>query len=276
MADLLDVSEDFFRTVDIPILRGRAFERADAASESRAAVVNKIFADTFFEGAEPLGQTLRVSEHTDCVIVVSMAVTTASATAAVVSTTRSAVSATLGATRRTRPVASSAALRSPRPSVRAAVTRLNRAIPVENLSTQSQLLAASITPERLLSTLGGVLAFLGVGLSGMGLYALLAFMVTRRTSEIGVRLALGARRIDIARRVTVSALRLAGIGLLIGIPAALALSRILQSVLFGVEPHDPFTLIAAVLLVLSLAAWAAWIPARRAARVDPVIALRAE
>jgi predicted permease len=276
MADHLDVNEDFFRTMDIPLLRGRAFVRSDSASESRVAVVNKIFAETFFGEEDPLGQPLRMSGSTDCVIV------GVCGNAKYDRPQRPIEPTVYLFHRQGNPGAMSFEVRTAvnplnlGPGVRAAVAQLNRAIPVENLSTQSQLLVASITPERLFSALAGLLASLGVGLSVMGLYALLAFMVTRRRNEIGVRLALGARRIDIARRVTFNALGLAGIGLLIGIPAALALCRVLRSVLFGVEPHDPLTLLAAAFVVLSLAALAAWIPARRAARVDPMIALRVE
>ena len=117
---------------------------------------------------------------------------------------------------------------------------------------------------------------MGIALSCIGLYGLLAFMVTRRTGEIGVRLALGARPGDIAWPVVRGALWLAGSGLIVGIPIALGATRLLRAVLYGVAPHDPVTMVLSVVLILAVAALAAWIPARRAAKVHPMEALRYE
>ena len=162
------------------------------------------------------------------------------------------------------------------PAVRQIVADLDRTVPVKNVSTQKALLRESITSQRLFTTLCGAMAALGIGLACIGLYGLLAFMVARRTSEIGVRLALGARPRDVAWPVMRSALWLAGFGLIVGIPLALAAVQVLRGVLFGVKPHDPMTVLAAVLLILSVAALAAWLPARRAAKIDPMEALRYE
>jgi predicted permease len=276
MADLLDVNEVFFQTLDIPLLRGRAFHRADAASDSRAVVVNKVFVDTFFENEDPIGQSFLLGKETDCLIVGVCGDAKYDRPQRSIEPTiyRFHRQASLGAM--SFEVRTAVEPLSLVPGIREIVADLNRAVPLEKVSTQSQMLEASITPERLLSALGSGLALLGIVLSGMGLYGLLAFMVTRRTGEIGLRLALGARRRDIARQVISNALRLAAIGLLIGIPAALGLTQALRSVLFGVRPHDPITLVASTLLVASLAALAAWIPARRASCVDPMVALRSE
>ena len=161
-------------------------------------------------------------------------------------------------------------------AIRKIVADLDRTIPLENVSTQLQLFKASITPERIFTYLCGGLALLGILLSCIGLYGLLAFIVTRRTGEIGVRMALGARPRDVAWPIIRNAIWLAGIGLIVGIPIALGFVRILRSVLFGVNPHDPITIVASILLVLSIAVLAAWIPARRAATIDPMEALRYE
>ena len=162
------------------------------------------------------------------------------------------------------------------PAIRRIVADLDRTVPLEDVSTQSRLFKTSITQERIFTWLCGGLALFGILLSSIGLYGVLAFMVTRRTAEIGVRLTLGARPGDVAWPIIRDALWLAGFGLLVGIPVALVLVRILRSVLFGVKPHDPVAIAASTLLVLSVAASAAWLPARRAARVDPVMALRCE
>lgn len=276
MADQLDVSEAFFRTLDIPLLRGRAFNQADAASDSRVVIVNRAFVETFFENEEPIGQSFRLGNDNDCLVV------GVCGNAKYDRPQRSIEPTVYLYHRQANPGEMSFEVRTAvdpltlLPPVREIVTDLSPAIPVENASTQSQLLKTSMAPERLLSALGGGLALLGIGLSGMGLYGLLAFMVTRRTSEFGVRLALGARRSDVAWPVIGNALRMALIGLLIGIPAAVGLSQLLRSVLFGVKPHDPTALMATALVVFAVSALAAWIPARRASRVDPMVALRSE
>jgi ABC-type antimicrobial peptide transport system permease subunit len=162
------------------------------------------------------------------------------------------------------------------PTIRQTVADLDNTIPMMHISTQTQLLKQSIIIERLFTTLCGSLAVLGILLSCIGLYGLLSFMVTRRTNEIGVRMALGARPRDAAWPVMRNALSLAAFGLLIGIPLALGLNQALRRVLFGIKPHDPITIIASVFLLLIIAAIAAWIPARRAAKTDPMEALRYE
>jgi len=162
------------------------------------------------------------------------------------------------------------------PAVRKIVADLDRTIPLEQVSTQRQLFNDSIMPERIFTYLCSGLALLGISLSCIGLYGLLAFMVTRRTGEIGVRMALGAAPREVAWPVMRSALGMAAFGLLVGVPVALAATRVLRSVLYGVTPHDPIAIVVAIVLVLSVAALAAWIPARRAARIDPMEALRHE
>jgi len=123
-----------------------------------------------------------------------------------------------------------------------------------------------------------LLAFAGVGLalSALGLYGVLAFSVARRTREIGIRMALGAARHEVLRLIVAQGMRLAGTGGVLGTVGALAGSRLLRSFLFGVGPNDPVTLITVALLLCAAALLACWLPARRAARVDPMVALRAE
>ena len=130
--------------------------------------------------------------------------------------------------------------------------------------------------ERLFALLCGSLTLLAIILSCIGLYGLMAYNVARRTSEMGIRLALGARPQDVAWPILREALILASIGIAIGLPVALALSRLIRSIFFGIKPHDPMTIIGSIILLLSVAAMSAWIPARRAAKIDPMKALRYE
>jgi len=113
-------------------------------------------------------------------------------------------------------------------------------------------------------------------LAAIGLYGVMAYAVTRRTNEIGIRLALGARSADVQWMVLRESLWMVAAGLAVGIPAALALTKLVRQALFGIEPNDPASFVAAAALMLTIAAVAAWIPARRAARVDPMRALRCE
>ena len=133
-----------------------------------------------------------------------------------------------------------------------------------------------MAPDRLFALLGGALALLAVLLSCIGLYGLMAYDVARRTREIGLRMALGATRRDAAGPILREALALVLAGLCVGVPVTLALGRFIKSQLYGVAPADPATLAGGALLLIAVALLSAWIPARRAARVDPMVAMRCE
>jgi len=117
---------------------------------------------------------------------------------------------------------------------------------------------------------------MGLALSCVGLYGIMAYNVARRTGEVGIRMALGACPWDVAWPILREALTLAGIGVAIGLPIALALVHVIRAVFYGIEPHDPLTTTGAAVIMIAVAALAAWIPARRAAKVDPMEALRYE
>ena len=152
----------------------------------------------------------------------------------------------------------------------------NPDLPLEGVTTQEQLLAESIVMERFFALLCGSLALLALLLSCIGIFGLMAYNVTRRTGEIGIRIAFGARPRDVGWPILCEALVLSGVGVVVGIPMALALTRFIRRFLFGISTHDPATIFAAIVVLLSVAALAAWIPARRAAKIDPMVALRYE
>jgi len=162
------------------------------------------------------------------------------------------------------------------PAVRKAVADIDRNLPLEGMTTQKLAIKESLRLWRLFASLSGSLALLGLALSCIGLYGIMAYNVARRTGEIGIRKALGARPQDVARPILREALTLAAIGVAIGLPVALALVRVIRGIFYGIEPHDPLTTIGAAVLMIAVAALAAWIPARRAARIDPMNALRYE
>jgi ABC-type antimicrobial peptide transport system permease subunit len=161
-------------------------------------------------------------------------------------------------------------------SVREIVRQMDSGLPVDGVMTQSDQIARSLRQERLFARLATLLGGVALVLSVIGLYGLLAYRVTRRTPEIGVRMALGAARGHVLWMVLRESLVLGGIGLVLGVPAAVAGTRALKSMLYGLAPGDPATLAGAAAAMCLLALVAGYLPARRAASVDPLVALRAE
>ncbi|MGH9454373.1 MAG: FtsX-like permease family protein, partial [Terriglobia bacterium] len=151
-----------------------------------------------------------------------------------------------------------------------------RSLPVTYENTLAQRVDRSIASQTLIAQLSTFFGLLAVFLACIGLYGLMSYAVTRRTNEIGIRMALGAGRSNVLWLVMKEVLTLVGIGLGIGIPVALAGDRLISSMLFGLSPTDPVSILAAVVLMLALAALAGYLPARRASRVDPMEALRYE
>jgi len=134
----------------------------------------------------------------------------------------------------------------------------------------------AVARPRLLTVLLGLFGIMGLVLGALGIYGVLAYLVNQRTREIGVRLALGAKPSDVLWMVVGRGLWLAGFGVAIGLVAAVALTRLMQGVLYGVTPTDPLTFVGVAAALLAIAGFASWLPARRATRVDPLVALRAE
>jgi putative ABC transport system permease protein len=160
--------------------------------------------------------------------------------------------------------------------IRAAVQAFDRDLPVTRVTTMEQLMSRSIARQRLSTVILALFAGVALLVAAVGLYGVVAYNVTARTREIGVRMALGARRAHVLRLFIVQGLTMAAAGILLGLVAALSLSRALESLLFGVEPTDIATLTAVAGVLLSVAALACYVPARRASRTDPLVALRTE
>ncbi len=161
-------------------------------------------------------------------------------------------------------------------TAREIVRAIDPNLPVYGVTTQRDQIAASLRQERLFARLASVLGAVAVLLSAIGLYALLAYAVARRVPEIGLRMALGAGRARMQWMVLRESLVLAVLGLAAGVPLAFVGTKVLAASLFGLEPRDPVTFAGAAVAMLVLAALAGYLPARRAARVDPLVALRAE
>jgi ABC-type antimicrobial peptide transport system permease subunit len=161
-------------------------------------------------------------------------------------------------------------------AIRHAIAGVDPNVPIAHVTTLDDLRDANIGQERLLASLCATLAGLALLLSCIGLYGLMAYHVTRRRREIAIRMAIGAYPRDVARAILGEAFGLAVAGIALGLPAVFAATRFVQSQLYGVQPNDPATLALVAITLLSVALLAAWLPARRATRIDPIMALRAE
>ena len=161
-------------------------------------------------------------------------------------------------------------------AVQRAVAEIDRNLPVAEMRTQEEQIRMTLGTERMFARVVGSFGMIAALLAAIGLYGVMAYTVARRTNEIGIRLALGAGRGNVQWMVLRESLWMVAAGLLIGIPAALALTRLVQQALYGIRPNDPVSFLTAGVLMVAVAAVAAWIPARRAARVDPMRALRFE
>jgi len=162
------------------------------------------------------------------------------------------------------------------PTVKAAVRAIDPDLPFSQVSTMEALVEQSTGPRRFSMLLLGLFSLLAVGLASIGLYGVMSYNVTQRSRELGVRLALGAATRDLLGLVLRQGMRLVMIGVGVGLIAALAATRLLRSMLFNVSSTDPVTFIVIALVLLGVSLLAIWIPARRATKVDPIIALRAE
>ena len=268
----LRVSETFFNTMNIPILRGRALKKTDIY----AVVVNEAFVQKHSPNQEPIGQTMRIWGADWQIVGICADVKYHNIKEAVQPTTYFSYRG------RVPYYSPSFTVRTKLPpltlarTMRKAVAAIDPDVPVSHIRTQEQLLAGNISQERLFVTLCGALAGLALLLSCIGLYGLMAYHVARRTNEIAIRMAVGAQPGDIARPILYEALVLAAIGVGVGLPTVLVIARLIMSQLYDVRPNDPATLGIAVVTLVTVALLAAWLPARRAAKIDPMEALRYE
>ncbi|HEY9519545.1 MAG TPA: FtsX-like permease family protein, partial [Gemmatimonadales bacterium] len=241
------------------------------------AVVNQSAAAMLWPGGNPLGRRLRIDDSGPWLTVVGLA---GDVVLSPLGRGSAPVLYTAAAQGLARPFKLLVRYRGETATLATTVRAVARTVdpdePVEDVMTAEAGFARWISPLRFMVWLLAVLGGVALLLSALGIYGVMSYLVTRRTRELGIRMALGAQAGNLRRFVLGHGLRLAVIGLAIGLPAALGLSRLLRRVLFTVSPADPVVFTAAALLLATIAVLACWPPARRAARVDPIISLRSE
>jgi putative ABC transport system permease protein len=272
----------FFTTMRIPLVAGREFTEHDSADGPAVAVVNEAFAARYFAARNPLGQHLsaKVRGRPRELEVVGLVKNTNAAGLRKVPppTVYVSYAQVTGGNFPVYPtleVRAGGALGQVAVAVRQA---LQRRLPGETIEVRplSAQVDATIVQERMMATLAGAFGLLALMLACVGLYGLLAYSVARRVKEIGIRMALGAQRTQVIAHVFGGAARLVMIGIAVGAPVAWAASRWVESMLFGLKPTDPAAMAGAIVLLITAAQLAAYVPAQRAARVDPMAALRHE
>jgi putative ABC transport system permease protein len=275
----------YFETLKIPVREGRGLDERDGASAPPVVVVNEAMARKFWPGESPVGRRVKSLPGKDSPLATVVGVVgdvrqagleQPPGTEIYFSVAQPAL--TNGAFR-----SMSVVLRSSAPdpmallpSVRAAIGELDGALPLAHVRTMEELMGASLVRTRFLMTLLAAFAGLALVLAAVGIYGLLSHVVAQRTNEIGVRMALGANRRQILRDVVGYGLGLVGVGVAVGLVGALALSRLMGSLVFGIGATDPLTFVAVAALLLAVSLVACLVPAGRAVRVDPVVALRYE
>ena len=271
----------WFAAMGIPLMRGRLIERTDDQKAPRVLVVNDAFAKRFFPNGDAIGKRIRLGKLTadfpwgTIVGIVGdvrgfaldeppqptmywpVAQIRATPSLAIVVRTQS----------------DPASLAGP---VRDAIAEIDRTQPIYDLQTLDQLVAKSLDQRRFTLTLMLLFGVIALVLSAIGIYGVMAFAVTQRTQEIGIRMALGASAMDVLKMVVGSGMFLAAIGVVVGLIGAFALTRLMASLLFGVSPTDLMTFGLVTTGLLMVALLACYIPARRATKVDPLVALRYE
>jgi putative ABC transport system permease protein len=274
------ISQQYFRTLEIPLVRGRVFTDQDVANAPRVVIINEALARRYFPNEDPIGKQIKLGRYMednplhaivgivgnikhrgldsefDPEFYYPYAQTPAFNSAIVARTQGDPLSLTT--------------------AVRNAVLEVDKEQPLSRARTMEMAISDSVTQRRLNMILLGIFGALALALAAVGIYGVMSYTVTQRTREIGIRMALGARRRDVLKSVVGQGMSLAASGVGIGLVGAFLVTRLMETLLFGVKPTDPATFGGIALLLLGVAFFACCIPARRATKVDPVVALRFE
>jgi putative ABC transport system permease protein len=272
------LSPGYFAAMGIPILEGRDFNRTDVKENATTAIVNRKFAEHFFPGKSAIGKHIGNGTGPKTKLDIEIVGVVANA---LYEGPREGIRRQVylpnwgkgGVTYYVRTTESSAAAFG---AIRAQVRKLDASMPVYAMKTLEGQLDERLMTDRLIASLAGGFGLLATALASIGLYGVMAFVVARRRKELGIRLALGAEPGGVVWLVMKEVLLLLGIGLAVGIPAALGLGRFVASQLYGIQERDPWTAVSTVAVIALVSAAAGMIPAHRASRIDPILALRYE
>ena len=282
------VTPGYFHAMGIPLLAGRVFDRIDGAMDPakrpREAMVSEAFAQRYWQGASPVGRRIRMNagDPWSTIIGVVGSVRDAGLDQPPAETVYLPLETLNVAGKAWTPRDVAFVVRTSGEAsglvalVRRIVTRIAPAVPVYAVTPVSELVTHAESRTTFTLTILGIAALIAMCIGAVGIYGVIAYLVTLRTREIGVRMALGAEPAQVRRMIARHALTDAGVGVAAGLACAAVLTRVLGSVLFGVSPTDPLALGGAALVLIATAAAASWIPARRAAGLEPSIALRVE
>jgi putative ABC transport system permease protein len=275
-ASVLFVGDRYIETMGIPLVLGRSLTEQDSQGGPRAALINQTLVRRYFRDQDPLGQRITFGDPqapgTQWMTIVGVVADVRHLVkekevypSIYFPQTRSAMALVVRTGDNPHRIV---------PAVRSEVMKLDRELPVYNIRTINEVLGVVLLEDRFMMLLLSIFAAVALALAAVGLYGVMSYTVNQRRREIGIRMALGARKSDVMMLVVEQGIKLALTGVLIGLGGALALSRMMHTLFFGVSASDPLTFTLIALLLIFVALLACWIPARRATRVDPMIALR--
>jgi putative ABC transport system permease protein len=271
------VTPGYFETLRIPLRKGRDFLRSDHASSPRVAIINEAFAARFFPNENPIGKRLRIGDQFGEPTIIGVAGNVRYLELSEAAKPTMYMVFTQIPSRRMSFVARTRSETPAMPSLlRSAIRQVDRQQAIVSVESLEQMRAESVAARRFNMILLQTLSTIALLLAAVGIYSIMSYTVTQRTSEIGIRMALGAEGRDVLRMILKQASRLVLAGTIIGITTALIVTRLMTSFLYGVTPHDPLTFVVICVLMGGVALLASYVPARRAAEVDPLVAIRNE
>jgi predicted permease len=274
------VGANFFKTMEIPMVAGSSFGAQDTATSPKVAIINQALARKRFPGMNPIGKRFKIDRNaaSPWIEIVGICANTRYASLLTAPPAQFFLpyvqeTGVRGMIYQVRTRTSPAALA---PSLRHIVQSVDPDLPIVDLRTQKEQINATLQVQRALAALTESFGLLALALACVGIYGVMAYSVAQRTSEIGIRLALGAHPMQVRGMVLRETAWIAGVGIVAGLASALVLTRLVRSMLFGIGPYDPVTMASCTALLLAIALAASWLPARRAAAIEPMEALRHE